>query len=64
MNGFGMKGAEALEDMLRENHTLLELDISFCRIPLQGAPHIAAGIQNNDALEKLNVNIPPLYSFL
>lgn len=62
MNGFQEEGARALETMLRENHTLLELDISFCRIPLGGSPSIAAGIQNNDTLEKINVSFHIVYN--
>ena len=55
MNGFGLEGAKALEEALRQNHTLLSLNISYCRIPLEGAPHIASGLQHNDCLTHLNV---------
>ena len=55
MNGFEEEGARALETMVTENHTLLELDVSFCRIPVSGAPFLAAGLQNNDNLERVNV---------
>ena len=56
MNGFGLEGAKALEEALRQNHTLLELNISYCRIPVEGAPHIAAGLENNDHLTHLDVS--------
>jgi len=36
MNGFEEEGTRALETMVTENHTLLELDVSFCRIPVCG----------------------------
>lgn len=55
MNGFEEEGAKALETMLTDNHTLLELDISFCRVPVTGSPFIAAGLQKNDTLEKITV---------
>ena len=57
MNGFGLEGAKALEEALRQNHTLLTLNISYCRIPLEGAPHIASGLQHNDCLTHLDVCI-------
>ena len=63
MNGFGLEGAKALEEALRQNHTLLELNISYCRIPLEGAPHIASGLQHNDCLTHLDVCAKYLYLF-
>lgn len=56
MNGFGLEGAKALEEVLHQNHTLLELNISYCRIPPEGAPHIASGLQHNDCLTHLDVS--------
>lgn len=55
MNGLGKDGAEAMGKALRVNRTLLELDISFCRISLEGAAHIAYGLQTNETLTTLKV---------
>lgn len=55
MNGLGVDGARALENSLKENKYLEELNISYCRIPTDGCAHIAAGLQINDTLKKLNV---------
>ena len=55
MNGFAVEGAKALGEALQENKYLLDLDISYCRIPIEGAPHIASGLQYNDTLHKVNV---------
>lgn len=56
MNGFGLEGARAMEDALKTNRILRELHCTHCRIPVEGAPHIAAGIQVNEALVKLYVS--------
>ena len=55
MNGFGLEGAKALEDALKTNRILVELHCIHCRIPLDGAPHIAAGLQVNESLVKFYV---------
>lgn len=57
MNGFGIEGAKAMEETLKENKYLLRLNLGYCRIPVEGTPHIAAGLQINDTLEDLNVRI-------
>lgn len=56
MNGFGLEGARALEEALKINRILLELRCISCRMPLEGAPHIAAGLQVNEALVKFYVS--------
>lgn len=56
MNGFGLEGARAMEDALKTNRILRELHCTHCRIPVEGAPYIAAGIQVNEALVKLYVS--------
>ncbi|CAG2205946.1 unnamed protein product [Mytilus edulis] len=39
----------------KTNRILRELHCTHCRIPVEGAPHIAAGIQVNEALVKLYI---------
>ena len=55
MAGLGKQGATALMDALQDNRTLIELDISFNRIPLEGAKDIAEGLKDNDTLKVLKV---------
>ena len=55
MNGFGLEGAIALGEAIQQNRTLLQLDASYCRLPLEGAAALAYGLQLNEALESLNV---------
>lgn len=55
MNGLGLAGAEAMGKALKVNRTLLDLDISFNRIPEEGAGHMAVGLQVNDVLQSLKV---------
>lgn len=56
MAGLGKQGAQAIADALDNNRTLLELDISFNRIPIEGARSIASGLQSNDVLQVLKVD--------
>ena len=56
MNGFGLEGARAMEEALKTNRILVELHCTNCRIPLEGAPHIAAGLQINESLVKFYVS--------
>ena len=55
MAGLGRDGAEAISKALKENRTLLELDISLNRIGLEGAKNIAKGMKENDNLQVLRV---------
>ena len=41
---------------LKTNRTLLQLDISFNRIPERGAGFIAVGLQTNDVLQGIKVS--------
>jgi hypothetical protein len=56
MAGLGKEGAEAISRALRENRTLLELDISLNRINMEGAIALAKGVKENDTLTVLKVN--------
>ena len=56
MAGLGRDGAEAISEALKENRTLLELDISLNRIGLEGAKNIAKGMKENDTLQVLRVS--------
>ena len=56
MAGLGRDGAEAISKALKENRTLLELDISLNRIGLEGAKNIAKGMKENDTLQVLTVS--------
>ena len=55
MNGFGMNGAISLATALKENSSLLELDISNNRIPMEGAAHFGKIFSPNDTLQILRV---------
>jgi len=55
MAGLGQEGAELLARALRENRTLLELDVSLNRINGEGATAIAKGVRENDTLQVLKV---------
>ena len=55
MNGLGSEGAEAMGKALKVNRTLLQLDLSFNRIPQIGAGYLAVGLQTNDTLQGLKV---------
>ena len=56
MAGLGIDGAEVISKALKENRTLLELDISLNRIGLEGARDIAKGMKENDTLKILRVS--------
>lgn len=55
MNGFAQDGSEAMGKALKNNRTLLELDLSHNRIPEAGAVAISQGLQHNDTLKVLRV---------
>ena len=55
MNGFGVAGATKLAVALRENNSLLELDISNNRICMDGAAAFGKIFSTNDALQVLKV---------
>ena len=57
MAGLGRDGAEAISKALKENRSLLELDISLNRIGLEGARDVAKGMKENDTLRVLRVRI-------
>lgn len=56
MNGFAQDGSEAMGKALKNNRTLLELDLSHNRIPEAGAVAISQGLQHNDTLKVLRVS--------
>ena len=56
MAGLGREGAEAISKALKENRSLLELDISLNRIGLEGAKDLAKGMRENDTLRILRVS--------
>ena len=55
MNGLGSEGAEAMGKALKVNRTLLQMDLSYNRIPEVGAGYLAVGLQTNDTLQGLKV---------
>ena len=55
MNGFGMTGALSLAIALKSNTSLLELDISNNRIPMEGAAQFGKIFSSNDTLQILRV---------
>ena len=55
MAGIEVPGAVAIGKAIRLNRTLQELDISFCRIPVEGEPYISSGLAENDVLQVLKV---------
>lgn len=57
MNGFGLEGAKAMAQALIHNRTLMELDLSHNRIPLQGAIALGRGINCNDVLVTIRVSL-------
>lgn len=56
MNGFGLPGAHSLALALKENRTLLELDISNNRITMEGAGAFGKIFSVNDSLQVLRVS--------
>ena len=56
MNGFGLEGAKALGEAIKNNRTLLKLDAMFCRLPVHGSYSLSDGLQTNDILQQLNVS--------
>ena len=55
MNGLGQAGAECMGKALKNNRTLIQLDVNFNRINERGAGFIAVGLQTNDVLQGLKV---------
>ena len=55
MNGLGQEGALAIGKALKNNRTLIQLDLSYNRITETGAGHVALGLQTNDTLQGLKV---------
>ena len=55
MNGLGDQGAMSLDQTLRNNPLLLDLDISFNRITDEGIIKLAKGLRWNETLQKLRV---------
>lgn len=56
MAGLGFQGGQHVGEVFRHNRTLLELDVSYCRISADGIPHLAAGLRENDILQVLKVS--------
>ena len=56
MAGLGSSGCVLIADVLKSNRTVMELDVSYCRIPVSGATHIAAGLRENDVLQVFKVS--------
>lgn len=55
MAGLGQEGSEAMAKALKENRTLVELDISMNRINVEGAQALGRGVKENDTLKVLKV---------
>jgi len=52
-NGFADEGAAAVGESLRENNTLIDLDLSNNRISTEGALALSKGLQINNTLKIL-----------
>ncbi|PVD26156.1 hypothetical protein C0Q70_13825 [Pomacea canaliculata] len=59
MAGLGFQGGQHVGEVFRHNRTLLELDVSYCRISADGIPHLAAGLRENDILQVLKIGCNP-----
>lgn len=57
MNGLGDSGAAAMGEALKENRTLVELDMRNNRITINGVKPLFEGIVENDALQTIKVHI-------
>jgi len=57
MNGFGLTGVISLATALKANSSLLELDISDNRIPIEGAAELGKVFSINDSLQVLKVRL-------
>ena len=53
MNGLGNQGAMLMANMLANNETLVELDLSNNRIEMDGADLFAVKLEMNRRLKKL-----------
>ncbi|XP_067942885.1 leucine-rich repeat-containing protein 74A-like [Watersipora subatra] len=60
MNGFGITGALSLAFALKENSSLIELDISNNRIPVDGVAQFGRIFSTNDTLEILRMGQNPM----
>ena len=56
-NGFGQDGCLALGQAMKENRTLRELDIASNRLTVEAVAGLMKGIQENDGLTVLRVNV-------
>lgn len=54
-NGLGNEGAYAMAEALKQNSTLVELDISNNRITVEGCTALAKGLNQNETLKILKV---------
>ena len=62
-NGFAAEGAKAMGHALKHNQCLEELDLSYNRIPEQGAIDLAGGVGTNDQLRALKVSNFGVFNF-
>ena len=56
-NGFGQAGSLALGQALKENRTLIELDIASNRLTVEAVGGLMKGLQENDGLNILRVRL-------
>ena len=56
-NGFDTDGGKALADVIKNNSSLQELNISNTRLTAESAASIANALQVNDSLKTLIVSI-------
>jgi Ran GTPase-activating protein (RanGAP) involved in mRNA processing and transport len=54
-NPIGKDGAQMLADMLRENHLLVQLNLTECEIPFSGILTIFSALKHNQTLEVLQL---------
>ncbi|KAL8608641.1 hypothetical protein ACOMHN_002870 [Nucella lapillus] len=59
MAGVGNSGCSLVGDVLKNNRTVLEFDLSYCRIPINGIPHLANGLRENDVMQIFKVGSNP-----
>lgn len=55
MAGIGGSGCPLVGQVLQNNRSLLELDVSYCRIPSGGVDSVASGLRENDVLQVFRV---------
>lgn len=56
MNGFGIEGSLALENVFKENMSLKCIDLSNNRINWDGLVYLTRGLQKNNVLRILKVS--------